>query len=469
MTSRLLRVTLTFLLALHLLSLPTIAGPTVVPTAEGQIGVTPGLIGKKTGDRFEPVLPLNGGGKDLLTAGLIALPTVGGDTVDMDFLSDMIHGYPDPVPISTTPTTFDLGTVDKRPPGSARMRNTANDNDWVVFSYADDGPMPNTMNVNAQAFDADGSPLGTTTVAINSAFPFPDPSLSKTGVAVDEQGRATVVYTELPTGGVPSVRAQRFDAATGTVIDPDFLINGFANDAAVALLDPAGNRLLVGSGSGNINGNIVDLTGPTPTVGPAFPVSTTPGNPLNFNPAIAADPETGKVTVVWEHVGDLPGNPIDIRGRRFDAAGSPVGNDFVVNTTTANSQGQPQVAYGPQNLSAVAWTGDGAQLPQDGLDTFLQVYDPSGNPIGGEIKVNTSTDGIQDRPAVRFLPESDGQGRPQVMVAWRDVGNADGSSPNGTGTGYRCFSIEGFPDPETAIFADGFESGDTSSWSDTQP
>ncbi len=40
-------------------------------------------------------------------------------------------------------------------------------------------------------------------------------------------------------------------------------------------------------------------------------------------------------------------NPVDVRARRFDAMGNPVGNDFVVNTTTAAAQGQPAAAFGP--------------------------------------------------------------------------------------------------------------------------
>ncbi len=453
------------LLALSLASLPAFAGPTVVPTAEGQLGEAPGLIQAVLGNRIESIRGQPG---NLILGGLLSTPAVGGSTSEMNFLTDMIHGYPEPVPIDSTAAVFDNGNVERQPPASARMRNAANDDDWVVFSYAEDGPMTNTMNINTVAFDGVGNPLATNTVTVDNGFPFPDPAMSKTGVAVDQQGRATVAYTEFA-GGLPSVRAQRVDTLTGLVVDPDFLIDGLGNDAGVALLDPAGNRLLVTIGAGVVKGNIVDFTGVAPSVGPSIPISTTPGVPGNLNPAVAADPATGQSLVVWENLRDTPGNPVDIRGRRFDANGNPIGNDFVVNTTTVNAQGQPQVAYGPQSLSAVVWAGSGAQLPEDELDTFLQVYGPDGNPIGGEIRVNTTTEEFQDNPTVRFLPEPDAQGRPQVVVAWRDVGNQAGTLANGTGTGYKCFSIDGIAPPEQVIFADGFESGDTSSWSDTQP
>ncbi len=146
---------------------------------------------------------------------------------------------------------------------------------------------------------------------------------------------------------------------------------------------------------------------------------------------------------------------------RFDAQGNPVGDDFVVNTTIANDQGQPDVAYGPNGESAIVWAGfDGD------LDVFAQAYDPSGQPIGGELKVNSVDAGEQSKPIVRFLPGPDAEGRVQFVVAWRDLVSDADPTPNGTGTSYRCFSIEG--DPQL-IFEDGFESGDTSSWSCTQP
>lgn len=442
------------------------AGPVVVPTAEGQIGQVPGLLDNVLGARFESV---RGNPGDVILGRLKTRFAVPAPLPELDFLTDTLHDLPNPMPVATIPIL--LGTnIDKSPPASARSRNAADDGDFVAFSFATAGALPNTNNVRIATFDETGNTLVDIPVTtVDNAFPFPDPALSDTSVAVDNQGRVTIAYTELPASNIPEVRATRLDAVTGLPIDPDFLINPSALDVDVALLDPAGNRLIIATTEADIQANIVELSGPTPLVLPEFAVATTAAIFGNLNPQVAADPATGSSMIVWENISGLVGNPVDLFGRRFDAMGNPIGDDFRVNTTTANAQGQPAVAYGPQNLTAVVWSGDGQQLPADGLDVFLQVYDPLGNPIGGEIRVNTNTPGFQDQPAVRFLPEPDNQGRPQVMVAWRDVGQQDGSSPVGTGTSYKCFAINGFPDPEVLIFADGFESGDTSSWSQTQP
>ncbi len=454
-----------------LLTMSVTAGPVVVPTAEGQIGETPDASDQLLGPvNFESVRGQRG---DVVFSNILIPGGVAPPPPEMQFLTDMIHGYPDPVPVGSTPAVF--ADIEKTPPDSSWSRNAANDGDFVAFSFAVDGAMPDTITVRIATYDETGSSMVQVPIVedVPTFTVFPDQRFTKTGVAVDNQGRATVAYTEL-NAGLPRVKATRADATDGTVIDLDFLVNdNIRGNPDVALLDPAGNRLIVTTeeltaGPG-IRANIVDLSGGTPVVMPEFVVNTTVGAFGDVSPAVAADPTTGIITAVWENVSAAQGDPIDVRARRFDANGNPVGDDFRVNTTTANAQAQPAVAHGLNGLSAIAWAGD-STMPQgvDDLDVFLQVYDPSGNPIGGEVKVNTFDANTQDRPAVRFLPERDAQGRPQVAVTWRDVGNASGADPRGTGVSYKCFSINGF-DQQVPIFADGFESGDTTSWSDSQP
>ena len=457
------------LISLLLIAPATIAGPVVVPTAEGQIGEMPGTDDQLSGPRIESIRGQRG---EVIFGTVTAFGGVVPPPPEFQFFTDKIHGIPAPVPAATTPALFE--SVDKVPPSSGWSRNAADDGDFVAFSFAVDGTMPQTLTVRIATFDETGNAMVQVPIIEDlETFVSPDPIFAKTGVAVDNQGRATVAYTNFG-GGLPEVRGTRLDAVTGAVIDPDFLItDDIRANPDIALLDPAGNRLIVATNElinpVTIQGNIVDFTGGTPVVGPGFQVNNTLAPFGDINPAVAADPATGNFTVVWDANTGTVGDPAEVRARRFDAMGNPVGGDFVVETTTANAQGQPAVAYGLEGLSAIAWAGD-STMPQgtDDLDVFLQVFDPDGNPIGGEIKVNTFDMNTQDKPAVRFLPERDNTGRPQVAVAWRDVGNASGADPRGTGTSYKCFSINGF-DEQVPIFADGFESGDTSSWSSTNP
>lgn len=448
------------------LALPIFAGPTVVPTAEGQIGAVPAQDDRVSGPRLESI---RGQAGDILLGGISLFGGAVPPPPELQFFIDRIHGPAEPVGVETLPVTFN--NIFEVPPNSNRSRSAADDGDFVAFSFAVDGAMPETMTVRVATFDETGTRQ--VNIPIAEDLPtFPDPIFSKTGVDVDNQGRVTVVYTEL-LGGLSRVAAQRFDATTGAIIDPDFDVNADGNHAStdVALLDPAGNRLIVttsefiGPGQTDIKANIVDFSGGGPVILPEFTVNTTAAQFANFSPAVAADPDSGMAIVAWENLSGQQGDPTNIRARRFDADGNPIGDDFRVNTTVANNQAQPAVAMGPGALAAIAWAGDSA-TQQDALDVFVQVFDNMGNPIGGELRVNTVTTGTQDRPTVRFLPEPDSLGQPQFVVAWRDTDNPDGSSARGTGQGYKCFSIGEDP---TTIFADGFESGDTSSWSASQP
>lgn len=448
-----------------------LAQPAVVATAEGQIGNMPGVNDKFTGAQFEP---LGGRTGEVILGGLFIFAGTPPPPPEFSFITDRLNLTPNPQSVNSFTGSFD--NVFKLPPDSARSRNAADNNDFVVFSFALDGSMPDTMAVRIATFDESGQAI--TNIPIDNIRTFippfpgipPDPSIADTAIAVDNQGRVTVVYSEFNTNNLPQIKAQRLDAVTGQLLGGSINIGSEGNVSPdIALLDPAGNRLLIPTtdiNSNSVRAYILDTTGPTPLVLPEFPISTTPGL-VNINPAVAADPNTGAFTVVWENITGTQGDPVDVRARRFDAEGNPIDNDFIVNTTTANTQGQPAVAYGNSGESAVVWAGTG-QTAQDQLDVFAQVYDASGQPIGGEFRMNTQTIGEQSKPAVRWLPDPDAQGQPQFAAVWRDVvGNGD-ETPIGTGNRYRCFSIDDTTD-FNEIFAEGFESGDTSSWCDSNP
>jgi len=350
----------------------------------------------------------------------------------------VIHDDSSPFGISEQPAFFN--EVVQLKPDSDRSPA----GDLIAFSYARNGSMTNTMDLVIPTFDATGQ--SQTTIVFDDLPSFPDPSVNKTGVGVDDQGRVTVVYTELQMAAPARVVGQRFDGLTGLPLDSLLPITDDGHAAPdVALLDPAGNRLIVPTSDfATVRGNIVDFSGGTPVILPEFPISTSPALFANLAPVVAADQNTGAFMAVWENLSGLQGDPVNIRGRRFDALGNPVGDDFLVNTTTANAQGQAEIAMGRSGSTAVVWAGDSGIIG-DELDVFLQVYDADGNPIGGEINVNTFTPEIQDQPTVRFLPENDDQGREQFVVQWRDVSTND--IPRGTGVGYKCFSIDGLAGP----------------------
>ncbi|MBX9458386.1 MAG: tandem-95 repeat protein [Rhizobium sp.] len=96
------------------------------------------------------------------------------------------------------------------------------------------------------------------------------------------------------------------------------------------------------------------------------------------------------------------------------------GEEYRVNTHTANAQESAQVAVLPNGGWVVTWRS----YSQDASNTsgvYQQVYAPNGTPVGGEVRVNTQVAGEQSLP--RIVALGDGG----WVVTWRSE-NQDGSS-----------------------------------------
>jgi len=145
--------------------------------------------------------------------------------------------------------------------------------------------------------------------------------------------------------------------------------------------------------------------------GPEIPINTTTAGNQN-SPAIAPDPGGG-FTVAWtsdEQDGDGSG----VYARRFDAAGEPLGGEIAINTTTAGNQNSPAIAPDPGGGFTVAWTSD--EQDGSGSDVYARRFDAAGEPLGGEIAVNASTAGDQFGAVIA----SDGSGG--FTAAWASSG-----------------------------------------------
>jgi hypothetical protein len=156
----------------------------------------------------------------------------------------------------------------------------------------------------------------------------------------------------------------------------------------------------------------------TPLLGPEIPVNTyTTGN--QTFPAATIDPQ-GNFVLVWQSNGQ-DGDGQGVFGRRFDAAGTPLGSEFQVNTYTTGYQYRPKVAHDGSGNFVVVWQS----YPQTGDDAgsiFGRRYDNAGNPLGGQFHVNTYTTNWQSHPSIAMSPSG------KFIVAWESVGQ-DGDGP----------------------------------------
>ena len=128
-------------------------------------------------------------------------------------------------------------------------------------------------------------------------------------------------------------------------------------------------------------------------------------------PTIDAD-ASGNVVVVWESRNDILNNNWTIFARRFNAAGLPVTGEIPVSQTTAGEQRRPVVALDPLGNFVVTWYAAGRD--GSGHAVLARRFDAAGNPLGGEFLVNQSTSGDQ------WLPWVDRDALGRFVVAWQN-------------------------------------------------
>ncbi len=347
---------------------------------------------------------------------------------------------------------------DQMSPAMSLNRSTG---DFIVVWEGEVTGDETSIEVFAQRFDHDATPIGSE-IQVNTETLRDQVAPN---VAMDTAGNFVVTWTSegIPGSG-SDVFAQRF-SASGTPVDGEFRVNGTVlqgqRDSVVAM-DADGDFMITWQTSHQdefswgIYGRSYDSSGlPLST---EFQVNTYAEQPQT-HPALAANSQGQVVSlwlgldedhasavhaqryqlpttvedfssvgtelvlanylgledtsaavavnrdrdffVVWQSYGE-DGDGLGILGQRLDATGAPIGDAFVVNTTTTGNQTNPDVAMDRLGHSVVVW--ESADQDGSGHGIYAQRYDVSGNLSGPEILVNSTTDGSQRQPAVAMNP-----------------------------------------------------------------
>ena len=145
----------------------------------------------------------------------------------------------------------------------------------------------------------------------------------------------------------------------------------------------------------------------------AFTVNTAPVGIANS--AIAVD-GAGIATVVWT-IDDVPNTTPVVLGRRFDAAGDPVGPEYQVSTVQGLYVQTVDIAMNAAGASVVVW----AEQVTGHYRIYARRYDALGVAQGGEIEVDGSEIYAPTLPSVAI----DAAGG--FLVVWNSLGaNTDG-------------------------------------------
>jgi hypothetical protein len=134
---------------------------------------------------------------------------------------------------------------------------------------------------------------------------------------------------------------------------------------------------------------------------------------IYLGPSIAMNRD-GNFVIAWS-VGPWP---YDIYAQRFDANGAPIDEPFLVNTHTDDSQGLPSVGMDEQGEFVVVWFSEDQDGSSHGV--FGQRYNSDGTPVDEEFQLNTYTLNEQWYPDIALSETG------RFVVVWQSQGQ-DGS------------------------------------------
>jgi hypothetical protein len=280
----------------------------------------------------------------------------------------------------------------------------------------------NGLEITARRYDTSGQAVGGEfAVSADTTFVKAAPVATCSG----DEGFAVAWESLGQDGSDLGVFARRFDGA-GTALGDEFQVNtytsGDQHEASICSGGDGGFILVWEDNAqdGSLEGVFGQrFDGAGLPSGGEFQVSMAT-MAAQSAPAVCCDAAGGFV-VAWESDG-ADDSGFGIVGRRYDSAGSPVGDEFLVNTHTESSQANPAVCCDGAGGFVVAWES----LDQDGLGSlgvFGQRYDGSGEPVGGEFQANVQTVGDQLAPALGCLPDG------SFLISWEGATETPGDAP----------------------------------------
>lgn len=133
-------------------------------------------------------------------------------------------------------------------------------------------------------------------------------------------------------------------------------------------------------------------------------------------PAIATN-GNGASVITWASRNQATANGgYDIYAQRYDASGTKTGNEFLVNIVGSGDKNTPDVAIDTNGDFVIVWQSN--QQDGDGFGIYGQRYNANGAAAGSEFLVNTNIVDDQENPQVAM--DADGN----FVVTWKSFSNA---------------------------------------------
>ena len=227
-------------------------------------------------------------------------------------------------------------------------------------------------------------------------------NLGSPKLAADAAGSFVAVWDG--PGGVSSsfeVYARRY-AANGSPLTSEFRVNTYTSNTQrfprVAFA-PDGSFVVVWGGRGTGSADNLDIVGQRfsssgAAAGGEFLLNQAAG--IQGGPMVATDSQ-GNFVVAWTSYA-ADGSLTNVVARRYAASGAPLANELLANTYTTSQQQFPVVAVDRANGFVIAWVSLGQDGSSDGV--HARRFTKTGEPFGDEFRVNSYTANSQSEPAV---------------------------------------------------------------------
>lgn len=208
---------------------------------------------------------------------------------------------------------------------------------------------------------------------------------------------------------------------TGTEFTVNTITNGPQSSPSITALNNGGffvawtdsSRTPPDDSTEQVRGRLFNPDG-TP-VGPDFLMNTTfLRGQLDVDVNVLSD---GKIVAVWNDNSQTGGDDsgYSVRGRVFNQDGTPhTANDFLINTVTGGFQISPVVAPLPDGRFAVSWYDRGAAVTNDSDSIRVRVMNADGTGSTAEFQVSTTGAGLQGPPMIAVLTDG------RIVIAWGD-------------------------------------------------
>jgi hypothetical protein len=240
-------------------------------------------------------------------------------------------------------------------------------------------------------------------------------------VSIDMTPNGAFVAAWLNRDVGPHLRVQRFSAFGDRVGDLIYPSDDASSDVVIGVADSG--AFVVAHWAGieeHLLGHIYNAIG-DPVLSP-FTIETASGFQALHD--IAVNPN-GTFVVTWSGW-QSPGTDDDgmsIQARCFTASGTPVGDQFQVNTVIEGDQRGSRVAIADSGAFVVVWrSATSAGSDDSGKSIQMRRYSSACVPLDVETQVNTYVNDDQDQPDIIMSPGG------TMAVVWRSTGNWDDQS-----------------------------------------